>query len=387
MEHNRKQKLVMIIALIAGIASLSIGFAAFSTTLNISSSANVSPNSDTFSVKFSTSQNSLVVNSVLPSAVADGVTASNGIIDNSTNPTITNLTANFTKGFQYVNYTFYARNEGEYNAYLNGVYYIGDNVCVPEEGTSASLVDSACDDFHILVTVGNKQYSDTSTVTGHVLEKGKGEVIVVRIEYASGGTSVDGPFSVTFPDISLIYSTVDDSSIKPDVTRVVSGDINTVGSVVAIGNEEFYVFGYENNNVKLLSMMNITLDENPVQSSNAGVTAFSNTGTDYSGSIVEGYVNNYKTLLETSFDIDVVEARLIRHDELTNKDIGCSAEDYTCTTSEHDWIYSTSYWTGFVSGDDIVRRVSSNGSYDFDYYSYSFDFGVRPVIVISKDYF
>lgn len=34
MEHNRKQKLLMIIALVLSITSLSIGFAAFSTTLN-----------------------------------------------------------------------------------------------------------------------------------------------------------------------------------------------------------------------------------------------------------------------------------------------------------------------------------------------------------------
>ena len=378
MEHNRKQKLVMIIALIAGIASLSIGFAAFSTTLNISSSANVSPNSDTFSVKFSTSQNSLVVNSVLPSAVADGVTASNGIIDNSTNPTITNLTANFTKGFQYVNYTFYARNEGEYNAYLNGVYYIGDNVCVPEEGTSASLVDSACDDFHILVTVGNKQYSDTSTVTGHVLEKGKGEVIVVRIEYASGGTSVDGPFSVTFPDISLIYSTVDDSSIKPDVTRVVSGDINTVGSVVAIGNEEFYVFGYENNNVKLLSMMNITLDDNPIQSLNAGTTTMVDDYGDYSESVAKEYVDSYAIYLEECGG-DIEEARLITEEELIA--LGCNTGQRTCSDAPN-WVYSTTYWSSSCYGTIGDFLVVSSDKNFVGYDGMSYYYGVRPVILI-----
>ena len=52
MEHSRKQKLLVVLALVIAIASLSIGFAAFSTTLNISPSANVTPNSDSFSVKF-----------------------------------------------------------------------------------------------------------------------------------------------------------------------------------------------------------------------------------------------------------------------------------------------------------------------------------------------
>ena len=61
MERNRKQKLLMIIALVVAIASLSLGFAAFSIILNILSNASVSPSSDTFKVKFSTNKDSLVV--------------------------------------------------------------------------------------------------------------------------------------------------------------------------------------------------------------------------------------------------------------------------------------------------------------------------------------
>lgn len=53
MERDRKQKFIVMIALMVAIASMSLGFAAFSTTLNISSSATVSPDSSNFNVIFS----------------------------------------------------------------------------------------------------------------------------------------------------------------------------------------------------------------------------------------------------------------------------------------------------------------------------------------------
>ena len=47
---NRKKLFILGILLIC-VVSFSIGFAAFSTTLNISSSASVTPNSDAFNIK------------------------------------------------------------------------------------------------------------------------------------------------------------------------------------------------------------------------------------------------------------------------------------------------------------------------------------------------
>ena len=57
---SRDRKKLVIFMLMFSIAALSIGFAAFSASLNISSQASITPNSDTFSVKFSTNKDSLV---------------------------------------------------------------------------------------------------------------------------------------------------------------------------------------------------------------------------------------------------------------------------------------------------------------------------------------
>ena len=130
------------------------------------------------------------------------------------------------------------------------------------------------------------------------------------------------------------------------------------------------------------------------QSKKNGTTAFSSStqkGTnynDYSGSIVEGYVNNYKNILESEYGVDVVEARLITKEELTSEEIGCSATSYSCTSSTYPWIYATTYWSGSAYGIGNVWYVVSKGYFNNSYdYSNNNNFGVRPVIVISKDYF
>ena len=117
-----------------------------------------------------------------------------------------------------------------------------------------------------------------------------------------------------------------------------------------------------------------------------GTTAFSNTNSTYEGSIVEGHVNNYKTILEADYGVDVVEARLITKDELTSDEIGCSEDDYTCTGSDYPWIYSTSYWSGSDDDAYCVWSVDSDGNFCSSDYDYDSDFGVRPVIIISRDY-
>ena len=115
-------------------------------------------------------------------------------------------------------------------------------------------------------------------------------------------------------------------------------------------------------------------------------TAFSNTNSTYAGSIVEGYVNNYKTILEEDYGVDVVEARLISYDELTDSEtFACVMYDYC--SDKYPWIYSTSYWSGSARNTFNVWGVNSNGNFDFILYHYGYSRGVRPVIIISKSLF
>lgn len=413
MEKQRQIKILSIVALVLAISAMTLGFAAFSTTLSISSNASVTPSSSDFAVKFSTSQTSLVTDAVAPSSKTTGLTTTNGTIVNSVSPTLSNLSATFTSPGQYVEYTVYVRNEGEYTAYLNNINYLGDKTCIGETGTTASLVQSACESINVTVTINDITYDDTTLITSHALANGASEAVKVKLEYAENGAYVDGSFKITFPSISLVYSTIDDSSMDGKVVRVVSGDIDTIGSIVAIGNEQFYVFDKENGNVKLLSMYNLrvgnSVDEEwnvtpltnttGIQDSEArgaifdeegnpssfpwiGTVAFSNANTTYSGSIVEGYVNNYKTYL-TNMGVDISSARLITTAELET--LGCSI-GFSCSDAP-SWVYSTSYWSGSANETSNVWRVYSYAGFDSSTFDNDRGIGVRPVIEISESVF
>ena len=243
--------------------------------------------------------------------------------------------------------------------------------------------------------------------------------IKVRVEYRNDLVASDLPAGQVQLTLGLVLdyiqsdgtgTTVKDNGVYKPVSA--NGDINAIGTVVTIGDQQFYTIGTEGDNVKLLSMYNLyvgnSVDSNwnvtPLASPTGkqselargyingaeewyGTTAFSNTNSTYEGSIVEGHVNNYKTILEADYGVDVVEARLITKDELTSDEIGCSDTDYTCTGSAYPWIYSTSYWSGSAFNTDGVWIVYGGGTFYGSTYRLDSRFGVRPVIIISKSNF
>ena len=214
---ERSSRVIAVVALCVAVVGLSLGFAAFSNSLTISSDANVKPDASTFNVDFSSSESDLATDSIVPVKEPSNLVAGEATIDNSTNPTVKGLSATFTKPGDKVTYTFYARNVGEYVAYLNSINF--NNVlsgstpkkCTAGEGTTDSLVQAACDDITLSVKVGSESEvtGTNGSITGHTLAKNTSETIIVEIEYAAGGDRADGDFTVKFGDISLVYSSVD----------------------------------------------------------------------------------------------------------------------------------------------------------------------------------
>ena len=263
-----------------------------------------------------------------------------------------------------------------------------------------------------------------SITTKQLLAKETSMPIKVRIEYRKDLVASDLPTGQVVLDLALTLeytqsdgtgSSVKDNGVYKPVSA--NGDINDIGTIVTIGDQQFYTIGTEGDNVKFLSMYNLYVggvynsgwtaygdeatgkqDSTMLgfvsgQSIKNGTTAFSSDTqkgsnySDYSGSIVQGYVNNYKTILEEDYGVDVVEARLITKDELTSDEIGCSDTDRTCTGSAYSWIYATTYWSGSAYDNDLVWIVSSIGYFGGNGSVSDTGGGVRPVIVISKDYF
>lgn len=228
MERNRSTRLMAILALVIGVVGLSIGFAALSNTLTINSSASYVPNNSTFNVDFSSapSPDPFADNDIPGTASPNdaGIIATDAVIDNSGDPTISNLSATFNAPGQSVSYTFYAYNVGQVVGYLRSVTFknvAGESTnkkCTPGESegvaTNSAMVTAACGDISLSLSI-NGGTALTSTKTDYTRQSlgiGASHTIVVTIAYANNGNYADGPFTVSFGDIEVKYSSVDGTS-------------------------------------------------------------------------------------------------------------------------------------------------------------------------------
>ena len=214
-KKDRSAQVIAIIALFFAVIGLSLGFAAFSQTLTIHSSAEVKPDQTAFNVKFSSSEESLATEEITGVTGGEaGATADPATISGTE---ISGLKAKFTKPGQDVTYTFYVRNEGEYDAYLKSITYknaseTGTSInCKPGSDTDAGLVATACNGMKVTVTVNSTETTteSNSSISEHKLAKGAGEEVKVKIEYASGSGIADGDFTVEIGDIELLYKSQD----------------------------------------------------------------------------------------------------------------------------------------------------------------------------------
>ncbi len=217
MEKNRTVQLIAILALVVGVIGLSIGFAAFSNTLKIKSSATVAPDKDTLNVDFSSSPTEVEANEITAVSNPVGLITTKATIDNTSDPVIKNLSATFTEPGQKATYSFYAYNAGHLQAYLKSIIYgnVSDNttnkVCTAKEGTTDALVQKACNGISVKVKVGSEAETNSSvaSISNHALTKGQAEPVTVTLEYAQDADRADGDFTVAFGDITLNYSSVD----------------------------------------------------------------------------------------------------------------------------------------------------------------------------------
>ena len=235
MEKNRSSKVVAIVALFIAVIGLSVGFAAFSNTLTIKSSATVKPSDKDFVVGFveKTTDTALPTGDVELKQDAITVVGENAsyLKDESLKPTlngttVSNLHANFTKPGESVSYKFAVANFGKYDAYLTNVTFANVagqsayKVCtvtpVTGEGqtaVTAALVTEACNGIDVSVKIDNATYNGADGSQANintVLSRNTNNIkeVVVTISYAEGSEVADGAFSVDFGDITLGYSSV-----------------------------------------------------------------------------------------------------------------------------------------------------------------------------------
>lgn len=202
-------------------------------------------------------------------------------------------------------------------------------------------------------------------------------------------------------------------SIEPNLT----GSQYKLGDIIKIGDEEFYVFGKEDDtHIKLLAKYNLGAGngfDSPTNkqeedatgwmqnsTNNKGTLGFSENaywanshsrettlqekyGTSYpayvydESSSIKEIVDNYVDSLKVNSK--VVSGRLIKQEELTG--LGCNPYLYSCTNAP-EWVYSTSYWTGSVANPAFHNYVNSSGRFGEDSFRQTNRYGIRPVIIL-----
>ena len=415
-----------IAALIIAIVGLSIGFAAFSNTLTINSSASVNPDPSTLNIVWSSSSSSAATSDITPTLSPSNVTGFDAddaeIV--SSGKTLSNLNVAFTQPGQSVTYSssLYVYNAGQLQAQLTGIEFenaTGANTykkCVAAtkdtnnqdltsgEMATSSLVDAACEGITVSVTIGTASNVTPTTVDKtlnyQLINAGSSLTASVTISY--NGSYVDGPMEVTIGDIK-IHAT---SAVNPNavvtpsspstpsesctVTNVksfgnscvLSEDNDSSGTVtqgdkVTCGTEGFYVIeNPSNGTVKMLTEWNLNIsdgilyefeDEEPYYTS----FKYCSSTEGYQDEHVRGFV----------YEEDPDNLQYLVYDEVYEEYLGYGIVPFVNTydpiTKEWSDI-EFGYWAPGGSLNTSVYKQNNNG--DYPAYVYDNNSDVYPYV-------
>ena len=384
--NNRKLLYIMFIIALISVSTLTIVYAALNVTLNITGTADIIASS--WDVHL------------------DNVKVTSGSVS-GTEPTITGgTTATFSTSLttpgDFYEFTIDVVNDGTIDAMIDGV------------SKTPTLTETQAKYLNYIIEYQNGE----SINTKQLVSKESFVRLKVRVEFRKDITASDLPTTSETLNLAFTVNYVQSDGSGSVITNNGIYDPYTVGNEKCYGSECFYVISSTEDTVTMLAKYNLYVGETwdgtndliygeeatgkqnltmvgdvDGQTVRKGVTGFSSNDkkgekyTDYSGSIVEEYVNNYSLYLST-LGVMIQEARLITKTEL--EILGCVESSDSCIDAP-SWVYSSSYWTGTqdksVSGDMALFCVRSNGNFNSLYYFSNRFLGVRPVIVISKDYF
>ena len=232
MEKDRSGKIIAIVALFVAVVGLSLGFAAFSSTLKIDTEANVNTGTSNWNVGFSTDGTNIEDVSTAGTK-ADNENGNPGVI-NVTKYTIsqnTNATLSTTTGSS-VSYNLNILNKGTLTAYLDSVDFSGVTYTCTNATGSTSLVEGQADAgmhssggnsttisnadcakmFQVTLTIDSTPYTATSSSPTGSIAAGSGVPAVLTVAYKDDANAravaatLDGDIIVSIGSISVVYT-------------------------------------------------------------------------------------------------------------------------------------------------------------------------------------
>ena len=227
MEKEKGGRIIAIVALVIAVIGLSVGFAAFSTSLNINTAAKLTP-ANNWNVGFSTNGTSIADVSTASTKAANE-SGNTGVID-VTKYTIgqnTNATLSATQGSS-VSYSLNILNKGSLTAYLDEVDF--DNVTVTcsnapagstsqidsnttsNGGNTTTITASECQAmFSVTLTIDQTDYTATTAGSGSIAA-GSGVPVTLTVAYTNtaaaqaAAAKLDGDIIVSIGTITVVYT-------------------------------------------------------------------------------------------------------------------------------------------------------------------------------------
>ena len=244
MEKNGNSKVIALVALFVAVVGLSLGFAAYSTSLQISAASDVKPNDNNWNVGFST--DGLDIENVTTARTKTGVNADNTLAGGTVD--VTKYTIGQTSGANatlktvygsQVTYSLSLLNKGSIPAYLDSVDFsnvaltctnaTGSNNWTTIEGTenagsqmgggnTTTISNEDCAKmFDLTVSIAGTEYSSSYSGTySHTLPAKTGTApVIVKLAYKGNATgnaeadtiaaTLDGDITVSAGNITVVY--------------------------------------------------------------------------------------------------------------------------------------------------------------------------------------
>ncbi len=233
MERERSGKVIAIATLIVGIIGLSLGFAAFSTSLNITSNADVQVDSSVWNVGFSTVNNALTPGTVngQTNSANNGTLALTQFVISQTNNAVLK-TVNGSK----VDYDFYIYNDGDMDAYLNSIT-MGNLTCAYNTSATPRQTDGG----HTTITSESTGtiapvncqalFNATLTLDTNAISKSDGESLATGFGNTAKITKKTGiPAKLTIEYIADSMSTLGNNAPTGDFVVSLGDSVVVYGS-------------------------------------------------------------------------------------------------------------------------------------------------------------
>lgn len=190
MEKERGFRIIAVIALMVAVVGLTVGYAAYSSTLKITGAASVDPSS--WNVKFAYKTGSSLVAAVTGKATMETEAT-------LSDTQVSGFKATLKAPGDSITYNFVVTNTGSLDAVLS-TFTMGNISCAPATGSTAKTDEATaiCNEL---------SYTLTGVNANETLAAGDSKDLTLKLEWASTGTAVaSDDIAITVGETTLIYT-------------------------------------------------------------------------------------------------------------------------------------------------------------------------------------